>query len=215
MNWIQWWWGRAELYNRTNDSCIPTSVLIAIRAVSAVAMVLLIILEWVVYHHPRLLWYLTMWGSHLTCLTAIIILVDSILQTKGKTFFWRASLINLETVFPMNVVITLVFWTMLLDDVRKNTGLRKIELCITHVLPFVISLTELCLTRWVFNLKHSVFLVFVAAYYLLVNFTGTQARGKPLYPMLTWQDSDSAVFCVSCFVLLLGIFFTVAFLKRQ
>ena len=106
----------------------------------------------------------------------------------------------------MEFIITLVYWSMLLPYVLKESWgtAVMIGLSLIHAYPFLSLLIELFCTVHLMRKRHLFITIIVGIVYVVVNITVTFARGDPVYPILTWREWQSAVLVVGVVVLIIG-----------
>ena len=66
---------------------------------------------------------------------------------------------------------------------------------------------DISISKAIFPVSHSVFLVPFILSYLLVNFIFTKVEGKPVYPVMNWEGIESLVYIVVASIFSLIFFF--------
>lgn len=164
--------------------------------------------------------FLTIIGLYLTLFTLTIILLH---QTIALIFKRDLQLIRsfstflLALILPIELLITLTFWTLYLYDpsviiseiVLKTTGIGLFQNLCMHLIPVILLIIEVLSFRLERRNSHVVVLcVFGAAYYLFARSIAVR-ENKWAYPFLDNRSESVRVLIVSFLTLVAVVFYEV------
>ena len=107
-------------------------------------------------------------------------------------------------VLPLQVMVTLVYWTLLHayyveNDSDMQNPYMFFLMCSIHSWPLIAVSTNVLISKVSIIPRHCLIFMKVAAPYTLINFFGTWQLGKPVYPFLPWTDYMSLVVALALF----------------
>ena len=163
--------------------------------------------------------FLTSWGAYFVMFSFIFIYIATIDQIEhprkieGWRFtLWRVTIILMEISVTVQTLIVLIFWSLLYHPHQPIT-LNYIYTHLIHSLPYIFILIEFYKCQWVFRWSHIIFVWAFMIFYLFLNLAVTVYTGKPVYPIMTWNDMLTVVIIISFSVLIIlffYIFYTIA-----
>jgi hypothetical protein len=113
-----------------------------------------------------------------------------------------AAAITLQLAFVTQLIITLVYWTVLwqkdlLKVQRESDSAFRTYLwwhkVLIHILPALTVVINTLLTKVVFIPGHALYMILMGVTYLPFNYWGTIYTGEPLYHFMPWNDCKTLV----------------------
>lgn len=101
-----------------------------------------------------------------------------------------------EIMFMMNIIVVIVFWSLLYEEAIKDCQgdeMKIFNVHYAHLGPGLSALINFVITDVRLTPSHVKMVFTIAAVYGYVNYIETKKRGAPLYWFLTWEDSTSVV----------------------
>ncbi len=125
--------------------------------------------------------YFTLWGSNMILLSTIMSILASLERFRENKLIHRLTGILFEISLSMQLVITLVFWTLLLEHTREklkfkdeNTAwLLMLHAVAVHSFPLVAISFNTAISKTVFTLGCTKHIIVMNLAYGLVNFIGS------------------------------------------
>lgn len=153
---------------------------------------------------------LTTWGMFFSCLFFVIGMrlaykkEEEINDSNKYNFFaaWKWYIIMFEMTMTMNIVITVVFWSVITQykDVFNRPAAFLAYTSYTHSLPLVTFLFEYSLHTVPVIKRHIIIIFTIGVLYALINLTHTKISGNPIYPPLSWDTVASVMFGIGVVV---------------
>ncbi|TNV76494.1 hypothetical protein FGO68_gene9156 [Halteria grandinella] len=169
-----------------------------LRAICSVLLFIIWILVFVWIHPIAQIVFMTMWGNSAALITSILSLYISLKGTdNASSKIKKLNNLLLEYVFSMEMVITIVFWTVLYDWViaiiKAEGNERTIPLQIAiHSVPLFAVCCNVILSNVRFNPGNWKVTCVASIIFMFANYGGKQLVGQPLYPFLPWDGSFRA-----------------------
>lgn len=103
--------------------------------------------------------------------------------------------ISFEIMFPLNLLVVSVYWTLLRDEVVLTcpTLTTWMHTTIVHILPMLFNFISFAITDVVAKPSHGQILLPIGAIYGYTNYKATIRQGNPVYSFLPWTDYKSAL----------------------
>ena len=143
---------------------------------------------------------LTSWGVTLTFI-CLFITVRQADNPDLKNDYGKLALLHIlsEAVLLLNVVITLVYWTLLyrLYADFYDRIIEKVNQVTIHVFPLAFTLLNMRVTQVVLLRHHWVFFVPLSMIYMVINYIATKISGFYIYFFLHWENFSSLIVCVA------------------
>lgn len=170
--------------------------------------------------------YFTIWGMWLTT-TYFIYAFVSLLRYRKKedqlkdsdsiwhTWKWLSSLFM--TAVMWQSVISIVYWSVLYEDDKErvgNTFMGNYWNFCDHLFPIIFLIIDWFLNRIYFEKNQIYANMLIFFLYGMINLTVTYARGKPVYPPMSWDSFGSVCFALVMFPLAIGFYFAFYFLTK-
>ncbi|TNV76366.1 hypothetical protein FGO68_gene17695 [Halteria grandinella] len=171
-----------------------------LRAISSIVLLVIWVFVFAWTHPITQFVYMTMWGNTTSLITSFFSLYITIKGTENvgsKIKKWNYLL--LEFVFSMEMVITVIYWTVLHDMIMAKLKAEGNEHGIPlqigiHSVPLIAVCCNVVLSKVRFD-PGSWKITFVATtIFMFVNYGGKEFTGKPLYPFLPWDGSFRTYF---------------------
>ena len=137
-----------------------------------------------------MVYYESEWGYVITMYS----LIASMYASEDKTWNKQA-IISAEIAMGFNIAITPIFWGILAPMIFPKLNWDKIggfigfEMTIVHVLPIVVSVTNLYMTKMVFLHRDTKWCFLSGVAYTFFDFLGVRNEGHALYPVVDWYDT--------------------------
>ena len=128
-----------------------------------------------------------------------------------------------ELALTMEILITLVFWTILYPgetDCNANNpnGIHELH-CVNllgdHCVPLFCLLVDYTFNVQPIVKRHIWVITVTVIAYLIVNIFATFYRGEPVYPPMDWQTPEGIIMPLSCILATFVGFYTVVFLNNK
>ena len=143
--------------------------------------------------------FLTNWGLHFAFFSLVLNYQASNDQKQypdkvtGLMFYkWRLAVLLFEVSVWIQVVITILFWSLLWKSPKEYTFKEYFGI-LKHSLPWAFMLIEFLMQKWVFKIERIWIVIVTATLYMLVNFTYVKMTGFPIYPILPWNNIASVI----------------------
>ena len=159
--------------------------------------------------------YWTLWVTTTFCLISMKCSLDMNINKKRGWLF--AHHVLFETIAPLNILVTSVYWATLREPTLKRfegQPLLTRASAWVHTAPILACFAYFSVTDIVIKAKHGLVLSPIALAYGYHNYTTVKAKGKPVYWFLTWEDSQSFINFGCLFLATLTIFFTLVMITR-
>lgn len=148
--------------------------------------------------------YFTTWGVFMTfvCLSCGLYLqLSHKPQNKNSLFLaWKWYIFLFEQVFVYELIITGLFWTVLIDSMIDKPVFQDpyqmLGLKLHHSLPLLLLSIDYSISALPFIRRHITLVMPICFCYLLLNFTLTISLGKPIYDIIDWRTLRSYVIIV-------------------
>lgn len=194
------------------------------RCISLIILLFWFISEFIVKENAYQLVAFTIWGLIASILSFMLLILHSYNRKRKKTWYhqwlWRTALLLFETAIVWEIVITIVFWSILYKDVKSFIfgGIDDFNMHFDHIFPVVFLLIEFSTNKYLFRLQHWIIVVFLGSIYAAFNWVYVLTTGKRIYPILTWKDAMTAVWVVALFfgmILTFFILYKISIWKRS
>ena len=114
-------------------------------------------------------------------------------------YFWKFTLILFEISIVSEIVVTIIFWTLLYNqepERHKIDNVDNFNFHFMHILPILLLLIEFATNHWKFVFRHIIFTIAWLTIYGLFNWAYTLGTGNPIYKnVLEWKDLMTYVYC--------------------
>ncbi|OMJ69952.1 hypothetical protein SteCoe_32179 [Stentor coeruleus] len=150
----------------------------------------------VFYFGGRMFLYLTYWGVSLTFI--YYLLVSLSYQSKALR---PLSYILFEIIWPMNIIITLVFWCYLFPLLNSNKYLG--QSIVAHSFPIIITIGEYYLSKIEFYRTHYIYPILIMFLYgaaLLLPYTLSESI---IYIGITFTNGFTYIILGGCLVIII------------
>ena len=156
----------------------------------------------------------TMYGVYFTTITFICLFVYSVLSERldqnVKRILSKIWLILFTISLTWEVIITIVFWTVLTTRIKMFDNLFYFWDDQYHIFPLLSLMIEFLTNKWKFEYIHLIHIAVWSLWYGIINLLYVLITGRVIYPFLTWKDWRSyiAVFAISITLVILHLSFT-------
>ena len=101
-----------------------------------------------------------------------------------------------EIITPMNILVTLVWWSVLRKETIEDYRHSPVELVhafAIHSVPILANWITFSVTDIVFKASHCLVLAPIGVIYSYFNYCTVMRTGEPVYWFLDWKDSTSSI----------------------
>jgi hypothetical protein len=180
-------------------------VLLCLMLVAHIYLISIIGWRW----FPVSIIYFSNWGFWTTNIYFVLVLMkfpDREVTKRFSHFF--------HTLIAMEIVITVVFWTLIYPSSGYPKEGKIIQNFAIHVIPIGCLLVEFLINKIHVCKKSFKYLVVVGLAYSLLNMTIVLITGKPIYPGLTWKDWRSVIFSLVSLILQFGGWYLIILIQN-
>jgi len=140
----------------------------------------------------------------------------SVSQIKSPWCLWKWSTVLSQMALLYEVIVTIVYWTVIHGmawELKSKMGkLVPFIMIANHTVPIFLVLIEFCLNSLVYEISFLyVAELPVIIIYGIINLILTKVKGKPVYPVMSWDSVESVLFAVG----ILPILILIAYLLRS
>ena len=142
--------------------------------------------------------YVTLWGCTLSWVTSVLALYLSWKPSSRHPFLLASLHTLIEFNMSMELIITVVYWQMIHEDVVVKLQDQGDDLSIfinvyIHFLPLVSMASLVVFSNIRFQARHFPFTLVVSTGFILVNFTAVKITGVVYYSFFPFDDVQSWV----------------------
>ncbi len=119
---------------------------------------------------------------------------------------WKWTTILFELALSSEVVVFLIFWTIMFPILEVHKQQIYFGLVADHLVPFVLLMIEFIMNRIRFSIRHLVIAAKILVIYGVVNMIYTLSKGEPIYSGIDWKSFDSFVAIIVIFLASLSLF---------
>ncbi len=160
----------------------------------------------------------TQWGLFLTALEFVFLVAASCarVETKSGQRVCRLAYVFFEIAWTAEVVITIVFWSILVVvDFEKAQDYDLevlIFMCESHLMPITLLSIDFYHNQMRFSKSHAILVAIPPTLYTGVSIFFSLVYDIHAYPILTWKDYKSIIFGLLIAALFAGGFMSGYFL---
>ena len=136
------------------------------------------------------IWYYADWQLVLTLVTQWCLVIVHFFPFNAKLNSFVHHMFQI--VFPMEVAITLIYWTFFISRMQQSSQYAAyIHPIFQYILPCLMLITEWVLNAIIFQYNKIVYVLVVYLLYVPLTYIGQFVLGYYPYPFITWNDLSS------------------------
>ena len=141
----------------------------------------------------------SVWGISLTAITFLLLILNSTTRLRRSStchqITFKTTLMWFEVSMMWNVIITVIFWSILYKDVVWNPfgSLQNFNIHTIHIFPILFCMIDYCTNVYLFRIHHLIIVNIVSFSYVFFNMVYTLKTGDAIYPMLTFEGWDTVM----------------------
>eukprot|EP00826_Nyctotherus_ovalis_P030661 TRINITY_DN2447_c0_g2_i2.p1 TRINITY_DN2447_c0_g2~~TRINITY_DN2447_c0_g2_i2.p1 ORF type:complete len:295 (+),score=47.32 TRINITY_DN2447_c0_g2_i2:48-887(+) len=142
----------------------------------------------------------TQWGLFITSLTLLSLLIGVNVDSRGTSgrLIHKLAFVLFETAWTSEVVITTVFWAILVviafKKVYEYNAVVIIFMIESHTLPLAMLAIDFYQNQMVFRKRHGFLVAIIPLLYAGMSILLAVKFGIHAYPILTWKDYTSLLY---------------------
>ncbi|OMJ92669.1 hypothetical protein SteCoe_4545 [Stentor coeruleus] len=151
--------------------------------------------------------YITYWAITITFLYFLIVSIGY------KVYpLRRISYVIFEIIWPMNIMITLMFWCYYFPFLLDTTAFLEQRIT-SHTFPVVVTIGDFCMSNIIFYRAHYIYPIFFMVSYAVAVLYPYTVNVSPIYIGVTFDNGITYIILMSCLLIIVISLEVARFIK--